>query len=380
MKLCSTFAARAAAPVFGTAFATASVTASASARIATMTATLAAAVAFGLATPAPALAQTKTLYIGMNGGPMERAYASQVLPDFETANNVKVTVVPGTSSETLAKLLANRAHPSMHVVFLDDGVMARAVKSGVCEKLDDSPVLRELYPFARMKDDLGAGVQLGMTGIGYNTKLFAEKGWAPPSSWMDFANPKYRGKVVFQSAATSTFGLHGFLAINRLLGGSDRNVEPGFTKWASTVGPNVAAYIPDSARLAQMIESGEAGLFPLTPTAVGDLADKGVPVAYANPREGAVLLLVDLCVVKDNPDPELAQKLAQYLLSAAAQTKAAAAGRQIPTNREAATTPAMRKSLGDLSDLVRRVTVVDWDAINAHRAEWDARWNRTIAQ
>ncbi|WP_017776382.1 extracellular solute-binding protein [Paraburkholderia kururiensis] len=373
MKLCSTFAARAVALC--------------TARVATVTAALAvapafglAALAFGLAAPAPVQAQTTTVYIGMNGGPMERAYASQVLPDFEKANNVKVTVVPGTSSETLAKLLASRAHPSMHVAFLDDGVMARAVNSGVCQKLDDSPVLRELYPFARMKDDIGAGVQLGMTGIGYNTKLFAQKGWAPPRSWMDFANPKYRGKVVFQSAATSTFGLHGFLAINRLLGGSDRDVEPGFTKWASTVGPNVVAYIPNSAKLAQMIESGMAGLFPLSPTAVGDMEDRGVPVAYVNPIEGAVLLLVDLCVVKDNPDPALAQKLAQYLLSAEAQTKAAAAGRQIPTNRDAATTPAMRKSVGDLSDLVRRVTVVDWDAINAHRTEWDARWKRTIAQ
>ena len=45
----------------------------------------------------------------MNGGTMEKAYTSQVLPDFEKANNVKVVVVPGTSSDILAKLLANKA-------------------------------------------------------------------------------------------------------------------------------------------------------------------------------------------------------------------------------------------------------------------------------
>ncbi|MGE8332073.1 MAG: extracellular solute-binding protein, partial [Paraburkholderia nemoris] len=179
-------------------------------------AALAALCAFGAA--APAWSETKTIYIGMNGGPMEKAYTSQVLPDFEKANNVKVVVVPGTSSDILAKLLANKANPQIHVVFLDDGVMARAVSMGVCKKLDDAPVLKELYPFARMKDDMGAGVQLGMTGIAYNKKLFAEKGWAPPTSWMDFADPKYKGKVVFQSASSSTFGLHGFLAINRLMG------------------------------------------------------------------------------------------------------------------------------------------------------------------
>ncbi|ONW92169.1 spermidine/putrescine ABC transporter substrate-binding protein, partial [Burkholderia cenocepacia] len=118
--------------------------------------TIAAAAALGIAgAGAPAFAQTKTIYVGMNGGPMEKAYTSQVLPDFEKANNVKVVIVPGTSSDVLAKLLANRNKPQIHVAFLDDGVMARAVSLGVCQKLDDSPVLKELYPFARMKDDVG---------------------------------------------------------------------------------------------------------------------------------------------------------------------------------------------------------------------------------
>ncbi|MGN6650805.1 ABC transporter substrate-binding protein [Trinickia sp.] len=326
----------------------------------------------------PAGAQSKTIYIGMNGGPMEKAYTTQVLPAFEKANNVQVTVVPGTSSDILAKLLANRAHPQVHVAFLDDGVMARAVSLGLCEKLDDAPVLKELYPFARMKDDVGAGVQLGMTGIAYNKKLFTEKGWAPPTSWLDFANPKYKGKVVFQSASSSTFGLHGFLALNRIWGGSEQNVEPGFTKWASTVGPNVVEYIPNSAKISEMVQTGEAALFPLTPTGVADLQDKGLPVAYVNPKEGPVLLLVDVCVVKNNPDDQLAQKLAQFLLSAPAQEKAAEAGKQIPTNRLAKMPASMQQSLGNIESLVHTVTVVDWDAINAHRAQWDTRWNQQV--
>ncbi len=339
----------------------------------------AAAILAGLTLAAtPAGAQSKTIYIGMNGGPMEKAYTTQVLPAFEKANNVQVTVVPGTSSDILAKLLANRAHPQVHVAFLDDGVMARAVSLGLCEKLDDAPVLKELYPFARMKDDVGAGVQLGMTGIAYNKKLFAEKGWAPPTSWLDFADPKYKGKVVFQSASSSTFGLHGFLALNRIWGGSEQNVEPGFTKWAGTVGPNVVEYVPNSAKISEMVQTGEAALFPLTPTGVADLQDKGLPVAYVSPKEGPVLLLVDVCVVKNNPDDQLAQKLAQFLLSAPAQEKAAEAGKQIPTNRLAKMPASMQQSLGNVDSLVHKVTVVDWDAINAHRAQWDTRWNQQI--
>ena len=55
-----------------------------------------------------------------------------------------------------------------------------------------------------------------MTGLGYNTRLFKEKGWAAPTSWMDLADPKFKGKVVFQSASGSTFGLHGFLMFSFL--------------------------------------------------------------------------------------------------------------------------------------------------------------------
>lgn len=336
------------------------------------------AAALALGASSAAWSQSKTLYIGMNGGPMEKAYTSQVFPEFEKANNVKVVVVPGTSSDVLAKLLANRNSPQMHVVFLDDGVMARAISMGVCQKLDDSPVLKELYPFARVKDDMGAGVQLGMTGIGYNTKVFKEKGWAAPTSWTDFADPKFKNKVVFQSASSSTFGLHGFLALNRIWGGSETNVEPGFTKWASTVGPNVVEYIPNSAKLSEMIQTGEAAIFPLTPTAVSDLQDKNIPVAYVAPKEGAVQLLVDLCVVKNSPDNAMAQKLAQYLLSARGQTLAAAAGAYIPTNPQATVPSAMQKRLGKIDDLVKDIKTVDWDAINQRRAQWDQRWNRQI--
>ena len=50
-----------------------------------------------------AMAQTKTLYIGMNGGTMEKTYTEHVFGAFEKANNVKVVVVPGTSSDILAK-------------------------------------------------------------------------------------------------------------------------------------------------------------------------------------------------------------------------------------------------------------------------------------
>jgi putative spermidine/putrescine transport system substrate-binding protein len=324
-------------------------------------------------------AETKTLYVGMNGGNFERTFTQAVFPDFEKANDVKVVVVPGTSSEILAKAIAAKDKPQMHVMFLDDGVMIRAAGMGLCEKLKPSPVLADLAPVARLKDDIAAGVDLGMTGLAYNKKLFDEKGWAAPTSWMDLADPKFKDKVVFQSAAVSTFGLHAFLMFNRIKGGDENNVEPGFKAFPDSIGRNVLEYIPNSAKISEMTQTGEAAIFPLTPAAVATLKEKGIQVEYAQPKEGSVVLMVAECVIANNSEDELAQKLAAYLLSPEAQAKALASGNMAPSNTKTkATTEAGEQKLAAFHGYMKNAITLDWDVINAKRAEWNSRWNRMI--
>ncbi|MBP2296203.1 ABC transporter substrate-binding protein [Azospirillum rugosum] len=325
-----------------------------------------------------AAAQSKTLYIGMNGGTMEKTYTEHVFPAFEKATGAKVVVVPGTSSDILAKLQAQKDNPQMHVVFLDDGLMYRAMGMGLCQKTAASPVLDEVYPTSRLKGDMAVGVNMGMTGLAYNTKMFQEKGWAPPTSWMDLADAKYKGKVVVQSAASSSFGLHAFLMFNRIQGGTEANVDPGFKAWRGTIGQNVLEYIPSSAKISEMVQTGEAAMFPLTPTAVGALKDKGIPVEYAQPKEGSAVLMVAECVVANNSEPDLSQKLAAFLLGAEAQAKALEFGSQIPSNTTVKPTAETAKLVETFQGYMKNAVLVDWDVINEKRPEWNQRWNKEI--
>ncbi len=326
-------------------------------------------------------AETKTLYVGMNGGNLERTFTQAVFPAFEKANDVKIVVVPGTSSDILAKATAAKDAPQMNLMFLDDGIMYRAIGLGLCEKLKDSPELAEVDKAARMKDDMAVGVNMGMTGIAYNTKLFADNGWAAPTSWMDFADPKFADKVVFQSASASSFGLHAFLMFNRIQGGDETNVEPGFTKFGKTIGKNVLEYIPSSAKISEMTQAGEAAIFPLTPTAVSTLKAQNIPVEYAQPKEGSVVLMYTACTIAKNSEPELTQKLAAYLLSADAQSAGLDAGDVYPSNPKAvASTPEGKVKLDAFQTYMKTAVVLDWDAINAKRAEWNSRWNKMIEQ
>lgn len=327
-----------------------------------------------------AFAQQKTLYVGMNGGDMERTFTQHVFPAFEKANNVKVVVVPGTSVDILAKAQAYKDNPQMHVMFLDDGIMLRAASMGLCEKLKDDPVLKELDPNARLAGDKAAGITMGMTGLAYNTKLFAEQGWAPPTSWMDLADPKYNGKIVFQSASSSSFGLHGFLMFNRIQGGDESNVEPGFKHWKDTIGKNVLEYISTSAKVAEMLQTNEAAMFPMNITGVGRLKRRDISVEFAYPKEGAALLMVTQCVLANNSEPELSQKLALYLLPAEAQSLALENGSEIPSNTTVQPSEKTRGELERVRGYLKDVKVMDWDTINQNRQAWNARWNRTIEQ
>jgi len=339
---------------------------------------LVAGLAIATVAAAASAAETKTLYIGMNGGDMERAFTQYVFPDFEKANNVKVVVVPGTSTDVLAKAQAYKDNPQMHVMFLDDGIMSRAISMGLCQKLPDDPVLKDLFPTAIMKDGMAAGIDIGLTGLGYNTKMFEENKWAPPTSWMDLADPKFKGKVVFQSASSSSFGLHGFLMFNRIQGGTEKDTDPGFKAWPTTIGPNVLEYIPNSAKVAEMAQNGEAAIFPLTPTAIARLQKRGLPVEYAQPKEGAVVLMVGECVIAKNSEPELANKLALYLLSPEAQAKALQYGGHFPSNKKVSAVAGEEASFKKVQGFIEKSVVLDWDVINASRPAFNTRWNRTV--
>jgi putative spermidine/putrescine transport system substrate-binding protein len=183
---------------------------------------------------------------------------------------------------------------------------------------------------------------------------------------------------VFQSVASSTFGLHGFLMFNRIQGGSETDVEPGFKAWPNTVGRNVLEYIPSSAKISEMLQTDEAALFPLTPTQVTALKLKGMPVEYAQPKEGAVVLNVAECAVAQNSEPELAQKLAAFLLTPEAQAIALEEGDQIPSNPNTPTTDKTRGQVEAMKQYLETAIAVDWDQVNEQRPAWNARWNRSI--
>jgi putative spermidine/putrescine transport system substrate-binding protein len=86
-----------------------------------------------------ALAQEKTLYIAGYGGSYEQTMRKDVIPAFEKEANVKIEYVAGNSTDTLAKLQAQRGNQQIDVAIVDDGPAYQAVALGFCGELTPAP-------------------------------------------------------------------------------------------------------------------------------------------------------------------------------------------------------------------------------------------------
>ena len=192
-------------------------------------------------TPSTVLAQQKTLYVAGYGGSYEKTIRDEVIAAFEQANGIKVEYVAGNSTDTLAKLQAQRGNQQIDVAIVDDGPMYQAIQLGFCGTIEGLPA--DLYEAARFKDDRAVGIGLVATGLMYNTKLFADKGWAPPTSWNDLKDRKYQKQLVIPPI-NNTYGLHALLMLAKMNGGSEANVDAGFKIFETDINPNVLAYEP----------------------------------------------------------------------------------------------------------------------------------------
>lgn len=330
--------------------------------------------ALALWSTAPVDAQ-QTLTVAGYGGSFEQTMRKEVIPDFEKAHNVKVEYVAGNSTDTLAKLQAQKANQVIDVAIVDDGPMYQAIQLGFCGKIAGLPA-DDLYASARFKDDKAVAIGLVATGLMYNTKVFKEKGWAAPTSWNDLKDHKYKKTIVIPPI-NNTYGLYTLMMFARLNGGGEKNIEPGFEVMKTEVNPNVLAYEPSPGKMTELFESGQGLLAVWGSGRVQSFANTGFPVDFVYPKEGAVTLLASACpVAKPNASP-LASQFIEAMLQPKLQLILLKDYGYGPVNKKVEV-PADLARMAPIGERAARLINPDWDTINAHRDEWTKRWNREV--
>ncbi len=232
---------------------------------------------------APAGAQQKTFTIGAYGGSFEQVMRKDVIPAFEAKHGVKVEYVAGNSTDTLAKLQAQKGNQVIDAIIVDDGPMYQAVELGFCATLEPGDVYKDVYSIMKFKSNQAIGIGVVGTGLMYNKKVFDEKGWPAPTSWKDLADKKY-GKTVIVPAMNNTYGLHAVVMSARIRGGSEANMDAGFKAFKDEIGPNVLAYESSPGKMTELFQSGQALLAVWGSGRAKSLSDTGFPSAFVYPK------------------------------------------------------------------------------------------------
>ena len=331
----------------------------------------AAAIVAGVAVPANAADE---LVIATFGGSFAEDTKTCHVAAFEAATGAEAILTLGSSVDTAAKIRATAGDPEIDVAYMDISIAKQIKNEGLLETVDFASM--ESYDAVAKQafdtDNQYVNFMTAGTVIAYNPEMVS----TPPTSWNDLFDPAYAGKIALGDI-TGTSGMHFLLAVNRMKGGSLDNQDAGFAAIDELM-PNVVMLYTQADQLVQLFERGEIAMAPWYPDRIGSAADKGVSVAVAYPKEGAVGIQPTVTIPKGSKNKDLAMKYIDVLLSAEGQKCFAENKYAGPVNTQVDLSDKV-KAIVPFGESFENLWYPDSDAIAKMRPGWTERWQREIA-
>jgi putative spermidine/putrescine transport system substrate-binding protein len=320
----------------------------------------------------PATAQDfkgKTLVVGVWGGDIERLIRQNVIGPLEKETGAKVELVLGGTGDRLARVYAEKANPTMDVVFQNIYEAPQALKDGVVEAPDpNSAIYKDIWP--GMNDGCYAMSLVGL-GIAYSKKVVKT-----PPEWADMWKPEFKGKIAVSSYPGSEGdGLIGVAA--RLAGKDEHDADAAFKKLAGL--KPIALTYTNLDEVFAMMESGDVAMAPMISGYVLAALKTHPDIGFSFPKSpGPVLVRDMLCLVKNSPNPELAKKFAALALGVRNQTDYAEQLYFGPTNMNVKLPPNVAADVISTPEQVKSLLQLDWPYVITQRSAWTQRWNKDL--
>lgn len=294
---------------------------------------------------------------------------------FEKATGATAIVTLGSSVDIAAKIRATANDPEIDVAYMDISIAKQIKAEGLLETVDFASLSNHpaVASQAFDSDNQFVNFMTAATVIAYNPNEIA----TPPTSWNDLFDPQYADKVALGDI-TGTSGMHFLIAVNRMKGGSLDNQDAGFAAIKELM-PSVLMLYTQADQLVQLFERGEIVMAPWYPDRIGSAADKGVPVAVAYPKEGAVGIQPTVSIPKGAVNQALALQYIDILLSAEGQKCFAEKKYAGPVNTRVELSDKV-KAIVPFGESYDNLWYPDTDAIAELRPGWTERWQREIAR
>ncbi len=320
-------------------------------------------------------ASAEELVVGSFGGSFADNVKACHVAAFEKATGATVSLKLGNSSQFAAALRATGGKPDMDIVYIDNSLAAQVHGEKLAEIIDRKKLANagDLIPSAWGKDDAYVVAMVSATALVYNPKLVK----STPTSWLDIADPAYAGKYAIGDIS-GTSGLHYLLALNKLKGGTLENIDPGI-ETIKPIAKASAGLYTQADQLLSLFEREEVAIAPWYPDRAGVAMDKGLSLAVAYPKEGAVGILPAVVIPKGTAKAELALKFLDQILSADGQGCFSERAYIGAVNTKVKLSDKVQKIVPN-GESLEKAWFIDPEVIAKNTAAWTRRWQREVAR
>jgi putative spermidine/putrescine transport system substrate-binding protein len=313
-----------------------------------------------------------TIVFGSPPALIQTGLESCAIPGFEKKYGVTVKYAPGAGAQLLASVLAARNSPPYDVIWASGSQQASGDAAGVFAKLAPSalPNLSRIPAKSRVGAGNGVPFVTSSVGILYNTQIFKQKGWAPPTSWNDLYDPRFKNREVIPDiSSVATQLLIAWTA--QTSGGSVDNTTAAFTRLAQ-LRPNIYETAVEQATMTTDMQQGTTWINVNSGAEAHDLSSSGIPIGFAVPKTGALELPVYLDVTKGSTHKAAATAFVNYMISPSVQNCLAAA---------IGYGPVAGKIPANLSQYFpSKVQTFDWTKIVSNLSAWTQKWDSLVAK
>jgi putative spermidine/putrescine transport system substrate-binding protein len=321
--------------------------------------------------PMRAMAQDK-LVISVWGGSWRDMVDNLIGKKFTAATGVPVEYITGGTIDRLNKEKLAKGNPESDITFTTSHVGWLYANDGLYETLDLTkvPNAANLVEQARISP-YHIGTWAYVYTIGYRPDLF--KGVAF-ESWADLWKPELKGKL-----AAPDFDPSHLIVVSAILSGGDAATwEKGQAK-LKELKPNFKAFYTNDANSQQLIANGETPVQVILSMNAHYMAGEGVPIQLVIPKEGAVLGIDTVAIMKGSKRAELAYKFINIALDPQVQAEVAQFKKGSPVVLNAKLDPAVAKLPGVFTSVEqwnKQAIIID----HKLRAEKTAEWRKWFAE
>jgi len=287
---------------------------------------------------------------------------------FEAKTGVAVDFI-NLKGELADRVRAEKANPQSDVMY--------GAPSSVYQELRAQDLFQPFFPtwydridpLFKDKDGYWIGTIQTPVLMFYNSEMMTAE--EAPRDWSDLADPRYRGKLVFRNALSSSARA----TYSSLLQQYEKqgSLEAGWA-FLKGVDANTKRYYDSGSLQFQAVGRREAPLsFAVLNAIIDNKIKNGMPLEIVDAASGSPVITDGIAVIKGAKHPEAAKAFAEFAGSAEVQAMLARKFNRMPTLPEAlADAPAW------MGEVRFKAMDVNWGELASRQSAWMQKWDAEV--